>query len=248
MRASSLAELVWLRPDRMPDAAGVTALLHRERPAVAFTYAHAGIAHDVASAPVAALAMTERRSTGRPFTPMAAVGLPSLVEDPTGELFGSELLVEELRRYPPARRYADSPMLCREHWWYLPRLIVSLDVIDVLELPARTGPEDHLLASVDAGRLDLGVATVQHTDSDVISLDPHPAVAPGAAVLLGQDASFPDLERWSQWRWRGRWDGSTLTVASRPQRVGLEPVPGLLQRWRAQRDLERRCRRAIPTP
>jgi hypothetical protein len=73
-------------------------------------------------------------------------------------------------------------------------------------------------------------------------------VSPGPAVLFGQDASFPDLEQWSQWRYAGRWDGSGLDVEQAPASTGLGRTPGLLQRWRRQRALERRCIEAIPRP
>lgn len=251
VRASSVAELVWSRPDGTLGAAGVTALLLDERPAVAFTYAQADAAREIGAAPLAALAMTERRSTGGGFAPLVAVGRPGLTEDPHGRRFVDDLLPEELRRYPPARRYADSPLLRREHWWYLPRLLLTLDVADVRELPGRDTSAAHLLATTAPGHdLSVGVAVLSgpalEPTSDQLALSPEPAVRPGTAVLLGQDASFPDLEQWSQWRWRGHWDGSHLTPTSRPDRTGLEPIPGLLQRWRSQRDLERRCRWAIP--
>ena len=137
VRASSLAELVWTDPDGAPDGVGVVALSWRQTPVVAFTYAHEGHARAAAASPLVVVALTERRSTGEMFEPMAVVGRPRLVEDLTGTIFSEELLVEELRRYPPGRKYADSPLLRREHWWYLPRLILAVDVDAVLPIAAR---------------------------------------------------------------------------------------------------------------
>jgi len=68
----------------------------------------------------------------------------------------------------------------------------------------------------------------------------------GRGLLFGQDASFPDLERWTQWSYTGRREGALFHVEEAPERAGLGPTPGLVQRWRRQRELERACRRAIP--
>lgn len=244
--ASSLAELAWIRPDASVEVVGVTALVHDARPVMAFTYAAARLAREVAASPQVVLSLTERRSTSSAFVPIAATGRPLLQEDPHGDFFVDELLLDELRRYPPARRYADSPLLRREHWWYLPRLIVSLDVDDVLPLAGRSSAADHLLAVATApAEITVRTARVDGSGAD-IAVTPDAPVTAGPAVLFGQDASFPDLERWSQWRWHGQWDGHRLDVRDAPESTGLAPVPGVLQRLRAERDLARRCRQAIP--
>jgi hypothetical protein len=244
--ASSLAELMWLRPSGEVGGVGVTACVHDDRPVVAFTYAAAGLAREIAAAPRVVLTLTEHRSTSTAFVPLAASGRPTLYEDPEGDLYVDALLLQELRRYPPARRYADSPLLRREHWWYLPRLVLGLDVDEVSSIAARASAEDHLLA-VATGPAEITVRTarVRATGPADVDVVPDAPVVEGAAVLFGHDASFPDLERWTQWRWVGRWDGQRLEVVQAPERTGLGPVPGILQRLRAERDLARRCRRGL---
>lgn len=263
--AASLAELSWVGGDG-PQVRGVVPLLRGERPTLAFTYADEEVARAVAAAPMVTLSLTEQRSTGRGFRPLVLTGRPVLTEDPEGELYGADLLVQELRRYPPSRVYADSPLLQREHWWYLPRLIVEIDVEAMQRLSPRTSSEDHVLVVADGQRPLVQVARVLQPHSVLggmtsggtrsggtrsggpvrVELELASAPPPGPAVLFGQEASFPDLERWSQWRYRGHWDGATLAVDEAPARTGLAPPPGLLQRWRRQRDLERRCVAAIP--
>lgn len=250
--ASSLAELCWLAPDGTPRVRGVVPLLLGERPVVAFLYADQEIAREAAASPRVVLVVAEPRSTGAAFAPTLLHARPTLREDPAGDLYLSELVVQELRRFPPARVLADSPLLMRENWWYLPRLVVDLDVEAAAPTTARAAPYDHLLA---VGHDDTPVVRAAgrvaepapggHAAEVAVDGPPPP---PGPAVLFGQDASFPDLEQWSQWRWDGDWDGHGLVVSRSPASTGLGRAPGLVQRWRRQRDLERRCTAAIPRP
>lgn len=247
--ASSVSTLCWVDAAGLPQARGVVALVREDRPALAFTYADAAVAREVAGTAGVALALNETRSTGRAFHPMLVTGQPRLVEDPSGDAYLADLVVQELRRYPPSRLFADSPLLMREHWWYLPRLIVELDVDAVQPLPPRTEAHDHVLVVADGPTPVVRAAGIlKESDRRLRLTFEGPAAAAGPAVLFGQDASFPDLERWSQWRYRGRWDGSGLDVDEAPASTGLGPAPGLLERWRRQRDLKRRCIEAIPRP
>lgn len=245
--ASSVGEVSWVAGGR-PEVRGVVPLVHEGRPVLAFTYADEAVARSLAASPTVTLSLTETRSTGAGFDPLALVGRPRLVEDPTGDRFATDLLVQELRRYPPSRLLADSPLLQREHWWYLPRLIVEVDVDAVAPLEPREDPDlDRLL--VVAGDRGPTVRSVRLVDGDPsqVSLRSQGSPTPGSAVLFGQDASFPDLERWAQWSHRGQWDGAALRVDSAPARPGLGRPPGLGERWRRQRDFKRRCVAAIPT-
>lgn len=242
--ASSLSEVSWLAHGR-PQVRGAVTLLRGDAPALAYTYADAAVARAVAASPVVAVSFTEPRSTRTSFSPLLLRGRPRLEEDASGDLFVAELLEQELRRCPPARMLADSPLLRREHWWYLPRLLVTLDVESAEPIGVRAKPRDHLLVVANSGRTDVHVAGVADQSDLSLLLDVVGPVRPGPAVLFGQDASFPDLERWSQWRYRGHWYGDEFAVQEAPSRVGLGPVPGLVQRWRRQRELERRCRRGI---
>lgn len=261
VRASSVAEVAWVGLDGMPRVAGVMALTQQRVPVVALTYARAELARALAGAgPSGAqaevvLTLTEPRSTGRKFTPVALSGRAVLQEDPDGRIYREELIVQELHRYPPARVLADSPLLCRENWWFLPRLIVALPEAEPVPLPARHGPQEHLLVTGQGGRPVVTVvglpasmpAEGEHLELDLLGgQDPRP----GPATVFGQDASFPDLERWQQWWWEGRLDTvgqgrARMAVTRAPAQVGLPEPPGVMQRWRDQRALERACRQGL---
>ena len=243
--ASSLTELSWVEAP-LPRVHGVVALLRQGRPAIAFTYAEEALARAVASAPRVCLSLTEPRSTGAAFRPLLATGRPVLLEDPEGDVYAADLLLQELHRYPPSRAYVDSPLLQREHWWYLPRLVVELDLHSVTSLPARADADQHLLVVARHDEPAVHVARLPTERRRRLELDLDPAPPAGPAVLFGQDASFPDLENWGQWTYRGVFDGSAFTVHDTPATVGLGPTPGLRQRGRRHRDLERRCVAAIP--
>lgn len=246
--ASSLAEVSWVTAG-LPRVHGVVPLVLGDVPVLAFTYADEDLAREVAAAPGVTLSLTEPRSTGAAFRPLVIVGTPRLVEDPSGDVFAADLLPQELRRYPPSRLLADSPLLQREHWWYLPRLLVEIDVDTVAQVVTREDPaRDHLLVVAGADGPIVRVARLGDGDPALVSLASQSPPPPGPAVLFGQDASFPDLEQWTQWSYRGRWDGAGLQVEEAPEQVGLGRPPGLLQRWRRQRDFERRCLAAIPRP
>ena len=260
VRASSLGELAWVDPDGSPAAMPVIALARGSRPVVALTADRADLARRVQRARQVALVLRDPRGTGRSFAPLALCGAVTLQVDAEGEVFRAELLEQELRRYPPSRMLADSPLLCREHWWYLPRLV--LEVTDPVVLPApapRESEADHLLVTVRDG---IPVVTTVRTAEAVTdpTSDPLPLVrtggaptAPGPALLLAQDASVPDLERWEAWSWEGTVgaeasDGAlSLTVSRAPEATGLPATASLLQRWRAQRAFERGCRAGIAT-
>ncbi len=248
--ASSLSELAWVDGSGAPEVRGTVALLRGDVPVLAFTYADAPVASAVAAAAQVTLSLTESRSTGRGFAPLLLRGRPRLVPDPAGTVFTDELLDQELRRFPPARVLADSPLLRREHWWYLPRLLVEIDVDSVQPIPVRSDARDHLLVVAGGDGPEVVVAGSAEESPEQLSLDVRePPVRPtgaGRAVLFGQDASFPDLERWSQWRYRGTFGSDTFEVHEAPARVGLGPAPGVRTRWRRQRQLEKQCRQAIP--
>ncbi len=251
--AASVGELCWVDTAGLPRVRGVVPLARDGRPVVALTYADAALAREIAVASVVVLALTEPRSTGRGFRPSLLTARPRLVEDPTGELFVGDLLAQELRKYPPSRLYADSPLLMREHWWYLPRLVVELDLVSAEPVASRTGERDHLLVVAPGTPQqpelppEVRVVGVGSSSPDLLDLDlAGLAPPPGPAVVFGQDASFPDLECWAQWHHRGRWTGTVLEVEQPAADVGLGRPPGLVQRWWRQRTLERRCVEAIP--
>jgi hypothetical protein len=244
VRAAGLAELVWSSGEAAaPQAIGVVPLLLGEQPAVALPWAYAEQARAAAAAPSAALVLSEPRLAGPAWQPLAAMGCLTLVEDGEGELFTERLLEQELRKHPPARAFADTPLVRREHWWYLPRLVLLLESLRVEPVGRREGPLDAVLA-VDAGELQVTTVRVQQWDVDPLEPVGGPSVA-GPAVLVGQEVSVPDAERWTVHVTAGHYvEGRLVDVVPAPTRE-LERVPGLRARVRRHRDLERACVRAL---
>jgi hypothetical protein len=241
--AAGLAELVWRRQGEAPGALGVVPLALHGGPAVALPWSHEAVAREVAAAPEVALVLSEPRLAGPAWRPAAVVGRARLIEDGDGALFREHLLDQELRKHPPARALMDSFLLQREHWWYLPRLVLLLQLDRIQEVRPRQGPRDAVLA-VDEGRLQVAVVRVEDWDADDLALTGAPD-AEGPAALVGQEVSVPDAERWTAHVTTGRLAAGRLAVRGRPPSRELEPVPGLRQRIRRQRDLERSCVRAL---
>jgi hypothetical protein len=244
IHSAGVAELLWRQPGGPPAATGVVPLILGGRPAVALPWAQVEAARAAAASDAAALVLSEPRLTGSRWEPLVATGRFTLVEDGDGELFTEELLDQELRKHPPSRALADSHMLRREHWWYLPRLVLVLDVVDVVAGGRRDGPGDVVLGADDAG---LHVRTVQVADwdADPLEVSGGPPEVRGPAVLVGQELSVPDVERWTVHTSTGRYADGRLTDVRPAADRELEPVPGLLARMRRQRALERACISAL---
>ncbi|MGY1857550.1 hypothetical protein [Modestobacter sp. SYSU DS0290] len=239
IRAAGLAELVWRRPGGPPGALGVVPLLLGERPAVALPWAQVAAARSVAAADAVALVLSDPRLTGPGWEPLVLHGRCTLVEDGDGSLFTEDLLPQELRKHPPSRALADSAMLRREHWWYLPRLVLLLDDVRVAPTRRRDGPADVVLA-VDDGGLRVGTVRVGEWAADPLVVDGAPPVS-GPATLVGQEVSVPDAERWTVHVTTGRLAGGALVDVVPAATRELEPTPGLLTRVRRQRALHRAC-------
>ena len=193
---------------------------------------------------MAALVLSEPRLTGQAWEPLVVHARTTLVEDGDGELFRSQLLEQEVRKHPPSRALVDSPLLRREHWWYLPRLVLLLEPVSAHRTPVREGPDDAVLA-VDDGGLHVGVVRVEDWSRDPLELTGGPAERRGPAALVGQEVAVPDVERWSVHRTTGTYAAGRLSVTPPVPDRRLEPVPGLRARVRRQRTLERACVRAL---
>ena len=242
--AAGLAELIWRAPSGPPRALGVVPLVLDGRPAVALPWAFADDARSAAGSPAAALVLSDPRLTGSAWRPTVALGRLELLEDAGGSLFVDQLLPQELRKHPPSRALVDSPLLRRENWWYLPRLVLVLDVHTTDTGGARNGPDDAVLAVDD---VDLLVRTVHvgDWDADPLPVDGGPVTAEGPAVLVGQEISEPDAERWTVHTTTGGYADGRLTGVLPAATRHLEPAPGLLTRVRRQRRLERACVAAL---
>src|SRR5690606_31504645 len=133
--------------------------------------------------------------------------------------FTEVLLSQELLKYPPSRTYADSPLLCRENWWWLPRLVVRLLGVDrVVDLAHRDDPtRDAVLVRDDGSGLRLDV--VNPAGSADWAQPRLPLTSrtgalrgDGAHVLAFGHAHTVDLERWETWSVRGTLRGDELVV------------------------------------
>jgi hypothetical protein len=256
------AELAWVGPDG-PRAAAVVPLVLDDRPAVAMPYAYAESLRPAGASVRVSLAMTDARMTGRDWQPCVVTGRPSLHDDLDGELFAQHLLGQEVRKHPPSRAYVDSLILRRENWWYLARLVLTIDVDRLVEVPARTMPgEDAVLVTVapDGGPEVVPVRVPDWSARPLRLVDTAgtPVAAEGPAALLGHDFSVPDVERWVQCLLTGTARDGGLEVGGAagsdppsgrgdgaPAAPVLPPPLRLRQRMGRQRELERRCRRGI---
>lgn len=243
---AGLAELVWTAPGgAAPRAIGVVPLLLGDAVAVALPWAYEEQARAAAASPSAAIVLSEPRLGAPGWEPVAGIGRLLLVEDGEGEVFGAQLLEQEVRKHPPARALCGSLLLRREHWWYLPRLVLVLEPQRVVPVGPREGPQDAVLAVDDDG-LQLATVRVADWDADPVDVAGGPD-AHGPAVLVGQEVSTPDAERWTVHVTSGRYADGRLQDVQRPPTRELEAVPGLRARVRRQRDLERSCVRALRT-
>ncbi|MFC5380586.1 hypothetical protein [Aquipuribacter nitratireducens] len=230
-----LAELCWSEGGR-PRAEVVVPLWHDGTPWIALTYAALGTALAAAAASGVVLSLSHARTAAQDPPALAVPCTVDLVADPAGERFLDALLGQELRKHPPSRALADSALLRREHWWFVPRLLLRLHPTGTPGArPLTPVPADGpgaLLVAVDAS----GRVVVRVPDGV------GPVGVPDGPALLVRHAASADLERRAETRLPaevrdGVVEPAAGTVASPP----LPPVPSLLGRWRRQRALERAC-------
>ncbi|OLT47068.1 hypothetical protein BJF85_01290 [Saccharomonospora sp. CUA-673] len=263
-RKAVTAELCWTGADGTPAAIAVTPLVESSTVCVALPYARAHEVADLRAAGAATFAVTDSRSLDdRPG--VAGSGPVTIIDDLEGEEFVDGLLDQELAKYPPSRALADSVLLRREHWWWLPRIIVRLGadvggVEDVSEtsLPARTNPARHALAVTGARGAAPDVHCVDIGEpGDGAASEAAPQVrnlaggqlGDGAALLLGYDYTMPDLERWETWTLSGTVTRGALHVAARSGEPGADLPPlGLLARTRRHRRLAKAAARPSAPP
>ncbi|MFD0559890.1 hypothetical protein FB566_0542 [Stackebrandtia endophytica] len=245
--AAAVCEVLWRTPDGSPHAIAATPLLWRDKPSLCFTYARADTARSIAGADSVTIVLSDPRLSGGAWGPVAITGRPHLTEDTSGDQFSGSLLLQELRKYPPSRALADSPLLRREHWWYVLRLIITVEPTWFTPVTPRQDGTGAVMATFGHG---IQVATVTAPPEDrrvtpLMSLSRQPLPAPGPAVVLQHDFSVPDRELESSLVTTGDWDGELFTVTARRGAAQLPGPPGLLARMRSQYRLSRDCRRAL---
>ncbi|CAN5281679.1 hypothetical protein BH20ACT9_BH20ACT9_05180 [soil metagenome] len=247
---AALAELAWPTTDGRVRCAALTPLV-AGGPVFALPYARWGLAQDLAAAPAAAVVLSDPRLARRGWTPLGATVSLSVTADPRGERFRGELMAQELRKHPPSRALIDSPLLRREHWWYLPRLIVEVVEVDrVRAVGRRSGPDDAVLAYTTGGTVDADTVAAPDWDEDRIRLRSlagrdHGAVGDVPATLFSHDFAVPDLEARTERFAEGRLAGGRLRVDRRGGQPRVAGPPGLLTRLRDLRDLRRACIRGL---
>ncbi len=247
---AAVAAFAYIGADGAPLIEPVTPLLLDGDPAFTLSYARSGLARRISASPRVALVFSDSRLAYMGWSPLCVTARAEVVPDPQGELFRDELLHQELRKFPPDRQLIGSLLLQRENWWYLPRWIVRLvDAAEPRPVARREGPDHGVLAYEAGGALAAETVRVEDWDADRIPLRPlaAPEPLPGAAraALLYHDFAVPDMDPRTSFLVRGRLENGRLVVTERSGSPTLGKRPGLLARWRAQRDLERRCRAAL---
>lgn len=249
---AAVAEVVYLDPAGAPHVAAVTPLLLDGRPALALPGARSALARALARSPSVALVLSDSRLAYRGWEPMAAGGVAHVEADPEGVTFGSHLLDQELRKHPPSRDLLDTPVLRREHWWYLPRWIVRVACDHVRPVGRRPGPGHGVLAYAAHGRIEVDTVAVPDWEANRISLRSltgrSGTQVRTPAVLFTHDFTVPDLDRWVEQSAAGELRRMRLHVHERTGTRALPRPLTLLARWRRLRDLERACRRELPPP
>jgi len=263
-RRAGVAELCWSDVQGGPRAMAVIPLEHERRPALALHWSQWSVVRELASCRAVAWVLSDRRMAQRGWEPAVGYVRMRLIVDHDGSVFTESMLDQELRKHPPSRAFADSHLLRREHWWFLPRLILVLEPTVAVQIGERTDPDSHSVLTVGAAEGTLTVDTVSLETVPVdtvpdrpipdrpiacISLGGQAPPLPGRAALLQHDFSVPDLERWGRRITSGRWDGEALAAVpdpvSRPLGPLLPPTLSVRERLRRHRELEREICRAL---
>lgn len=246
--SAGTAELSWTE-DASPRARAVVPLVAQDRPVLAVPYAQAAWARSLATRPRVVLTLSDRRLSGSAWQPLRITAVPRVEEDRDGDAFLDTLLQQELRKHPPSRALAESPLLRREQWWYLPRLLVHLEVRSVEPFVARSGEREVLLVTarpgavhepqVRAARVDWGSRPlgVEPLDGEMLADSPE-------GLLYGHDFTVPDLERWVSFAASGPLRSGALDAEAPADRVA-DRMPGLRERVRRHRELRRGCVSAL---
>lgn len=248
---AAVAEVAYQRADGTVAAEPVVPLVLEGAPALALPFARASLARRLAETRDVALAVSDSRLAYRGWVPLGATGRVDVDVDVEGVRFQSSgLMGQELVKHPPSRLLMDTPILRREHWWYLPRWIVRwADVDRVRPVGRRNAPDHAVLAYAEAGSIDVDTVTVAGWDAAEVPLTSLAGRRLGdldaPAALLRHDFSVPDLDRWVWLTVGGRLARGRLRVDRREGDARVPPPRRLLGRLKALRDLERACRREI---
>lgn len=244
---AAVAEFAYLDASGVPRIEPVTPLLLDGVPAFTLTYARSEEAREISASSQAVLVFSDSRLAYVGWSPLTVTVRAEVIQDLEGELFSEKLLHQELQKFPPDRQLIDSPLLRRENWWYVPRFIVRLvGTGEPCPAARRETPDHGVLAYVSGGGLTAGTVRVEDWNADRIPIrspgSGEPSLPEGSpATLLYHDFAVPDMDPRTSFLAAGRLENGRLSVTRRSGSRTLGERPGLLARWRAQRDLKRRC-------
>ena len=249
----AVAELAYSDSDGSPRIEPLTPLLLQKEPAFALPYSRIDLAYRLEKSPQVSLTFSDSRLARVGWSPLAVEGRMEVTPDVEGDLFLEELLYWELRKFWPSRQLIGSLVLRRDNWWYVPRLILRFTETESPRPITRRTEPDHVILS---WKTDDGIAsdTVRVEDWEAerppaTPLSPDATLPDGVqAALLHHDFSVPDREQQSSARLSGRLENGRFSVARREGPRTLGKRPGIVARWRAQKDLERRCREGLKDP
>jgi hypothetical protein len=245
------AELGWRDDEGALHATAVVPLVIDGAVSVALPFADTPLARRLARATSAVLVCSDPRMARRGWTPLAVPVRVTVTPDRTGKWTWSGALDQEVRKYPPSQLLIDTAIQRREHWWYVPRLIVRLDPVGpTTSMARRGGPDDGVLITADGDGLGAWSVAVDDWDDDRVAMTAldarHPfADHPGqAALLFTHDFAIPDQERAVAFAVRGRLEGRRLHVTAREGARQLAPSR-LVPRLRDHIRFSRACRQAL---
>ncbi|WP_016696731.1 hypothetical protein [Actinoalloteichus spitiensis] len=247
-------ELCWLGASG-PTGAAVIPLSREGRPCVALPLSRLAEADDLTGRRVAFCVPGRLGQEGAPAPGVVAVGPVRVEHDLEGARYVEHLLHQEMVKYPPTRLRADSLLSRRENWWWVARVIVTIDgTPEIRELPPRRDERDALLVrEADAEARTPRVDVVSAEDWAVgpggeLALAADEGRPPGAgepAFAFGHHHS-PDYERWERWHRAGPLVGNRLRVehAAGAPAASVRPF-GILGRFQGHRTLARECRAGV---
>lgn len=249
---AAVAELAYTGPDGMPRVEALTPLLLEKEPVFALPYSRMDLVRCLEEDPRVSLTFSDSRLARVGWSPLTVEGKMEVTPDLEGDIFLEEPLYWELRKYGPSRPLIGSLVLRRDNWWYVPRLILRFTETETPgPVIRRTEPDQGILAWKDGGSISSDTVRVDDWDADrplVSSLSQKELPSNVPAALFYHDFSVPDREQRTSLNLAGTLNSGRLSVTHREGTRKLEKRPGLIARWRAQKDLERRCKAGLGDP
>lgn len=245
---AAVAELSYLDEDGTPRIEPLTPLILEKEPVFALPYSRIDLAYSLEKSPRTSLSFSDSRIARVGWSPLSVEGRVEVIPDPEGDLFLEEPLYWELRKFWPSRQLIGSLVLRRDNWWYVPRLILRFTETDTPRpIARRTEPNHGILAwKTDENAVRSDTVWVEDWENGRPMVKPSspettlPGNAP--AALLYHDFSVPDREQRATLHLSGNLENGRLSVAHREGSRTLEKRPGILARWKSQKELEKRCR------